>query len=180
MEYTSERIADIAGRVLRDPLATEDAKALAGSTLTRGGELVHVVFRDEDNSPDVEFVEVQTPDGKSISVPWHYREDGYKELRLYTSSLSSTPADAGWKEAAIAWNMCASIHLQYCKGKDPFFTTRQADFIKHIADARDQQQRGGAVGRLWFDLDKNAFVETFPSARGLKNGALIYASPQPK
>lgn len=34
-EYTSERIAAIAARVLRDPLATEDARALAGSALTQ-------------------------------------------------------------------------------------------------------------------------------------------------
>ena len=39
-------------------------------------------------------------------------------------------------EAAIAWEVCASIHQKYAKGKDALFTTRQADFIKHAEDAR--------------------------------------------
>jgi len=42
----------------------------------------------------------------------------------------------GWKEAAIAWEVCASIHRSYCKGKDPLYSTRQADFVKHAKDAR--------------------------------------------
>jgi hypothetical protein len=48
------------------------------------------------------------------------------------------PSDtaAGWLEATAAWAVCASIHRQYCKGKDPFYTTRQADFTKHEAAAR--------------------------------------------
>lgn len=44
----------------------------------------------------------------------------------------------GWKEATIAWSVCASIHREYCKGRDPFFNTRQADFIKHENDARER------------------------------------------
>lgn len=46
------------------------------------------------------------------------------------------PADAGWKEAAIAWEVCASLHREYCEGKDPFFKTRQGDFVRHAAEAR--------------------------------------------
>lgn len=42
----------------------------------------------------------------------------------------------GWKEATIAWEVCASIHREYAKKKDPFFTTRQADFVKHTEAAR--------------------------------------------
>jgi hypothetical protein len=45
-------------------------------------------------------------------------------------------AHEGWKEATIAWAVCASLHREYCKGKDPFFKTRQADFIKHENEAR--------------------------------------------
>lgn len=41
------------------------------------------------------------------------------------------------KEAIIAWSVCASIHREYAKGKDPFFSTRQSDFIKHEEAARD-------------------------------------------
>lgn len=47
----------------------------------------------------------------------------------------SVEAD-GWKEAAIAWSVCASIHRKYEKGRDALFTTRQADFVKHEEAAR--------------------------------------------
>jgi hypothetical protein len=42
----------------------------------------------------------------------------------------------GWKEAAIGWNVCASIHRAYARGKDPMFKTRQADFGRHAEAAR--------------------------------------------
>lgn len=42
----------------------------------------------------------------------------------------------GWKEAAIAWEVCASIHREYGRGRDPFFSIRQGDFVKHANDAR--------------------------------------------
>jgi len=46
------------------------------------------------------------------------------------------PGMEGWKEATIAWEVCASIHREYAKKKDPFFTTRQSDFVKHAEAAR--------------------------------------------
>lgn len=51
--------------------------------------------------------------------------------------MMNTEAE-GWKEATIAWSVCASIHREYCKGRDPFYTTRQADFTKHEHDARER------------------------------------------
>lgn len=42
----------------------------------------------------------------------------------------------GWLEAAVAWEVCASIHRLWAKGKDVLFSTRQADFVNHAADAR--------------------------------------------
>ena len=50
--------------------------------------------------------------------------------------MSGTGSDNGWLEAAIAWEVCASLHRQYCKGKDALFTTRQLDFVKHAENAR--------------------------------------------
>ena len=44
----------------------------------------------------------------------------------------------GWKEAAIAWSVCASIHREYAKGKDPFYKTRQSDFTNHEIRAREK------------------------------------------
>lgn len=46
-------------------------------------------------------------------------------------------ATDGWKEAAIAWEVCASLHEKWCKGKDALFTTRQADYLKHAENARN-------------------------------------------
>lgn len=42
----------------------------------------------------------------------------------------------GWRNAAAAWEVCASIHRTYAKKTDALFTTRQQDFLRHAADAR--------------------------------------------
>ncbi len=42
----------------------------------------------------------------------------------------------GWKEAAIAWEVCASIHETWAKKKDALYSTRHADFERHAEDAR--------------------------------------------
>ena len=42
----------------------------------------------------------------------------------------------GWLEAAIAWEVCASIHETFAKGKDALYTTRHGDFVKHADDSR--------------------------------------------
>ena len=47
----------------------------------------------------------------------------------------------GWKEAAIAWEVCGSIHQKWAKGKDALYSTRQSDFIKHAQAARDMLNR---------------------------------------
>mgnify|MGYP000844749524 FL=1 len=57
-------------------------------------------------------------------------------LRQGTATKPAPSVPDGWKEAAIAWEVCASIHREYGKGKDPFFNTRQGDFVKHANDAR--------------------------------------------
>lgn len=49
-----------------------------------------------------------------------------------------TDSSRGWLEAAIAWEVCASIHQTWAKGKDALFTTRHADFVKHASDARQK------------------------------------------
>jgi hypothetical protein len=42
----------------------------------------------------------------------------------------------GWQDAAVAWSVCASIHREYAKGKDPFYKTRQRDYTRHENAAR--------------------------------------------
>jgi hypothetical protein len=44
----------------------------------------------------------------------------------------------GWAQATLAWQICASIHRTYAKDKDPFFTTRQNDFINNTERARQK------------------------------------------
>lgn len=41
------------------------------------------------------------------------------------------------RESIIAWEVCASIHREYAKGKDALFNTRQSDFVKHANDCRE-------------------------------------------
>lgn len=53
-----------------------------------------------------------------------------------TWTIEQLQGDGGWKEAVIAWSVCASIHREYAKGKDPLFKTRQADFVRHEGAAR--------------------------------------------
>ena len=65
-----------------------------------------------------------------LGIVGTYGVDGY----VPAQSAPSVPD--GWKEAAIAWEVCASIHREYGKGKDPFFSTRQGDFVKHANAAR--------------------------------------------
>lgn len=76
---------------------------------------------------------------------WHDYTPGtnYKRLQSLLSKLTPANAEAelevlmkGWKEAAIAWEVCASIHREYAKGKDALFTTRQADYTRHANEAR--------------------------------------------
>lgn len=79
----------------------------------------------------------------------YYVEDGSRAcqlvdklenaLDLACNINNAQPAPSvpdGWKEAAIAWEVCGSLHREYAKGKDPFFKKRQEDFVKHANDAR--------------------------------------------
>lgn len=50
--------------------------------------------------------------------------------------MADREAVRGWKEATIAWAVAASIHREYCRGRDPFYKTRQADYARHEAEAR--------------------------------------------
>lgn len=45
---------------------------------------------------------------------------------------------AGWLAAAQAWDVCASIHATYAKGRDGVFKTRQRDFVNHAHAAREK------------------------------------------
>lgn len=89
---------------------------------------------------------VMNDHGINICLPWEGDLDDLERERFEAlkDAISAAMDLNGWKEATIAWRVCASLHRQYCKGRDPFFKTRQADFTKHENDAREhfnQQER---------------------------------------
>lgn len=75
--------------------------------------------------------------GERAMYPGRYE---YYEAQIaweaWQAALQSQPVKDGWKEAVRAWEVCASIHREFCKGKDTFFNTRQSDFVRHADDAR--------------------------------------------
>ena len=77
--------------------------------------------------------------GGSKSLHWNeqHNPDGdrqrFRPVPLYEAPVAQGD---GWLEAAVAWEVCASIHQQWAKGKDAVYSTRQADFQKHAEDAR--------------------------------------------
>lgn len=42
-----------------------------------------------------------------------------------------------WKEAAVAWSCCASIHNEFAKKRDTLFTIRQKDFVQRKENAQE-------------------------------------------
>ena len=64
------------------------------------------------------------------------RDEAWARKQAQEPERLSNAPDNGWLEAAIAWEVCASLHREYAKGKDALFTTRQADFVKHANNAR--------------------------------------------
>ena len=88
-----------------------------------------------------DWLEKKSPSGDSESVQRQWeRSSEFEDWLLDQERAATAPAPAevpeGWKEATIAWEVCASIHREYAEKKDPFFTTRQADFIRHAEAAR--------------------------------------------
>ena len=85
--------------------------------------------RKQRGKPPLECVVVESD--------WPEYEPTWKAIEARVMGAQPAPSvPDGWKEAAIAWEVCASIHREYGKGKDPFFNTRQGDFVKHANDAR--------------------------------------------
>ena len=72
----------------------------------------------------------------ALGTPYEAQTDAQQAMLADAAHIQRGAAPEGWKEATIAWEVCASIHREYAKKKDPFFTTRQADFVKHTEAAR--------------------------------------------
>lgn len=57
---------------------------------------------------------------------------------LPNGTTAHSMVQRGWLEAAVAWEVCGSIHRTYAKGKDAFFKTRQSDYVHHAEDCRSR------------------------------------------
>ena len=60
-------------------------------------------------------------------------------------TVMTRTSDSGWLEAAIAWNVCASIHYKFAKRKDPFYSTRHIDFVTCANEARKKARASHAA-----------------------------------
>jgi len=79
-----------------------------------------------------------------VEIALEAAEDAYPEskrsdMRAALKAVAPMLIAPWAKEATIAWTVCASIHREYAKGRDPFFKTRQADFVKAADKARAQE-----------------------------------------
>jgi len=64
-------------------------------------------------------------------------KDAQSTVNSITAALAQPePTGDGWLEATIAWEVCASIHEKFAKGKDALYKKRHADFVKHLDDCR--------------------------------------------
>lgn len=88
-------------------------------------EMVRIVCDWANADPFPRFIEAETPDGKSISLPWHSRSDGLKEFHLYTAQPPAGGVPDKWqrteteseqmteyeKGVADGWDECRSAMI---------------------------------------------------------------------
>jgi hypothetical protein len=131
--------------------AREDAaKVIDGSCVVEGKDYHHLAVLIRALSPNSRTVPWTPPalekiDAAALSALEKERDElaarlvsnsEYHMREKATLRAENAKLRGGWEEATIAWAVCASLHREYCKGKDPFYKTRQADFLKHETDAR--------------------------------------------
>lgn len=78
---------------------------------------------------------IYTPDQLAHLDPVAISGASPRHIQSVLEQLIAT-AQRERQERAVAWEVCASMHRDYCKKVDPFYTTRQADFTRHAAEAR--------------------------------------------
>lgn len=117
------------------------------------GDLLLISDGREITHAKAQTVKVSEHDG--TEVIFNLRKNKFFNVGMYLDARSwakevfvvrlgdpDPQIDEGWKEASIAWNVCASIHEKFAKGKDPLYSTRHADFIRH-AEAAHAMIGGG-------------------------------------
>lgn len=111
----------------------EAPKAPGMAVMGLAGEIVAALLADEnDGGYDLE-AGLFGPAFSALVRRW-----ANAEWSATQPTASAAGDREGWKEAAIAWTVCASIHEQWAKGKDALYKTRHADFERHADAARTQ------------------------------------------
>lgn len=145
----------IAGLCLKVPLCSEDMSSLFSYTekIRADGFQAGAASRDAEvvsltNQRDYEYVRAENAEHDSLcDVIEKARTTSEIALRIKTEEHQCCTEDLlevrrseqeGWKEAAIAWEVCASIHEKWAKKKDALYSTRHADFEKHAEHARQK------------------------------------------
>ena len=145
----------IAGLCLKVALCAEDVSALSSYTekIRAEGFQAGAASRDAEvvsltNQRDYEYVRAENAEHDRLcDVIEKAGTTSEIALRIKTEEHQCCTEDLlevrrseqeGWKEAAIAWEVCASIHEKWAKKKDALYSTRHADFEKHAEHARQK------------------------------------------
>jgi len=62
------------------------------------------------------------------------------------------------QEAVVAWSMARSVHQSFGKGRDPFYSMRDAEYVKAEANARATWAKIKRQARTGFGIDSNLAV----------------------
>lgn len=103
---------------------------------------------------------------------------GDAQQRAMHARNSDNALAEGWKEAAIAWEVCASVHRAWGKGRDALFTTRQADYLRHAQMAQERHvdltrptgEAPGGPSESSHDLQFHLFDQRDPARAAAKEG----------
>ena len=95
---------------------------------------IHAAY--DDNGEDLSAWPLKATDAiDRLGIALRIKTEEHQCCTEYLMALRNNEQD-GWKEAAIAWEVCSSIHNKWAKGKDALYSTRHEDFVKHADDAR--------------------------------------------
>jgi hypothetical protein len=94
----------------------------------------HILPVDDDKD-----LIVQETDQGSITLDIIRRLED-ENIRLKTQIEKKQVGTNAWSEAAIAWEVAASIHTAYARGKDTFFKVRNSDFKRYAAECRTRAE----------------------------------------